>query len=81
MKRGTSDTARTELVDLAAEPRLVSWLTTPRVTTGEAGREESGQMSEPDDWEETGAGLPVRGDERAPVPADRRVLLEVAAMP
>jgi len=49
------------------------------VTTGEAGREEGGQMSEPDDWEETGAELPVRGDERAPVPADRRVL-EVTAM-
>jgi hypothetical protein len=38
-------------------------------------------MSEPDDWEETDAGLPVRGDEPAPVLADHRVLLEVAAMP
>jgi hypothetical protein len=27
--------------------------------TGEAGREESGQMSEPGDWEETDAELPV----------------------
>jgi len=38
-------------------------------------------MSEPDDWEETDAELAVRGDEPAPVPADRRVLLEVTAMP
>jgi hypothetical protein len=29
------------------------------VTTGEAGREESGQMSEPGDWQETDAELPV----------------------
>jgi hypothetical protein len=29
------------------------------VTAGEAGREESGQVSEPGDWEETGAELPV----------------------
>jgi hypothetical protein len=29
------------------------------VTTGEAGREESGQVSEPGDWEETDAELPV----------------------
>jgi hypothetical protein len=28
------------------------------VTTGEAGREDSGHVSEPDDWEETGAELP-----------------------
>jgi hypothetical protein len=28
MKRGTSDTAGTELVDLAAEPRRISQLTT-----------------------------------------------------
>jgi hypothetical protein len=38
-------------------------------------------MSEPDDREKTGAELPVTGDEPAPVPADRRVLLEVTAMP
>jgi hypothetical protein len=29
------------------------------VTTGEAGREESGQVSEPGDWQETDAELPV----------------------
>jgi hypothetical protein len=29
------------------------------VTTGEAGREESGQMSELGDWEEADAELPV----------------------
>ena len=29
------------------------------MTTGEAGRQESGQVSEPGDWEETGAELPV----------------------
>ena len=29
------------------------------MTTGEAGGEESGQVSEPGDWQETGAVLPV----------------------
>jgi hypothetical protein len=35
------------------------WALRSRVTTGEAGREESGQVSEPGDWQETGAELPV----------------------
>ena len=34
------------------------WAPRSRVMTGEAGREESGQVSEPGDWE-TGAELPV----------------------
>jgi hypothetical protein len=43
-----------------------------RVTTGEAGREESGQMSEPDDWEKTGAELPSE----AMSPRQSRLIVE-----
>jgi hypothetical protein len=42
------------------------------VTTGEAGREESGQMSEPDDWEKTGAELPSE----AMSPRQSRLIVE-----
>jgi hypothetical protein len=38
--------------------RARRWAPRSRVMTGEAGKQDSGQMSEPGDWE-TGAGLAV----------------------